>query len=116
MSSASPSSNIPASTTTQQPNLGTSKSTNASSQSTTSGREAPKNDLEKANFMKDDANQLVKQGKHGEACEKYFEAINTIRFSEKFKNTNEGKQAEMACRLNIALCKQTTGDYASVVD
>lgn len=55
--------------------------------------------------MKEDANALVKQGKHDQACEKYFEAITTLRFSEKFKNSTEGKSVEMACRLNIAVCK-----------
>jgi hypothetical protein len=59
---------------------------------------------------------LVKQGQQEKACEKYFEAINTLRFSDKFKNTKEGKTVEMACRLNIALCKQTLGDYSAVVD
>jgi len=61
--------------------------------------------MEKANQMKEDANALVKQGKHDQACEKYFEAITTLRFSEKFKNSTEGKSVEMACRLNIAVCK-----------
>lgn len=72
--------------------------------------------MDRANKIKDEANLLVKQGEQEKACEKYFEAINTLRFSEKFKNTKEGKSAEMACRLNIALCKQTLGDYSAVVD
>lgn len=76
----------------------------------------PKNDLEKANQLKEEANALVKAGKFGEGCERYFEAINTLRFSEKFKASAEGRQAEMACRLNIALCKQNMGDYQAVVD
>ena len=69
----------------------------------------PKNDLEKANALKEEANLLVKGNKPSEACERYFEAINTLRFSEKFKNSADGKAAEMACRLNIALCKHTQG-------
>lgn len=72
--------------------------------------------MDRANKIKDEANLLVKQGEQEKACEKYFEAINTLRFSEKFKNSKEGKSAEMACRLNIALCKQTLGDYSAVVD
>jgi len=47
--------------------------------------------LEKANQVKEEANNLVRQGKHVEACERYFEVINTLRFSDKYKNTAEGK-------------------------
>ena len=62
-------------------------------------------DIDKANQIKEEANGMVKAGQHAKACEKYFEAINTVRFSEKFKNSPEGKTLEVACRLNIALCK-----------
>jgi hypothetical protein len=58
----------------------------------------------------------VKQNKHAEACERYFEVINTLRFSDKYKNTSEGKQLEQACRLNIAVCKAAMGEHASVID
>ena len=66
--------------------------------------------------MKDQANALVKANKHAEACEKYFEALTTLRFSDRFKNTADGKALETACRLNIAVCKQVMGDYTVVVD
>lgn len=66
--------------------------------------------------MKDQANELVKAAKHAQACEKYFEAITTLRFSDKHKNSSEGKALETACRLNIAVCKQTMGEYTVVVD
>ena len=66
--------------------------------------------------MKDQANALVKASKHAEASEKYFEAISTLRFSDKFKNSAEGKALESACRLNIAVCKQAMGEFSVVID
>jgi hypothetical protein len=51
-----------------------------------------------------------------EACERYFEVINTLRFSDKYKGSPEGKQLELACRLNIAVCKTALGDHSAVVD
>lgn len=74
------------------------------------------NDLEKANQVKEEANNLVRQGKHIEACERYFEVINTIKFSDKYKKAPEGKALELACRLNIAVCKTAMGDHQAVVD
>ncbi len=52
------------------------------------------NDLEKATFLKEEANEMVKQGKHQEACELYFEAINTLRWSDKYKATAEAKATD----------------------
>lgn len=107
MASASPSST----TTTPTPTQSSNPPKAAQQPSPAVDNSKPKNDLDKANALKEDANRLVKEGKQSEACERYFEAINTIRFSDRFKNASEGKAAEMACRLNIALCKQTMGQY-----
>lgn len=57
-------------------------------------RKAATNDLEKATFLKEEANELVKLGKHQEACELYFEAINTLRWSDKYKSTAEAKATD----------------------
>jgi len=48
-------------------------------------------DLDKANKQKEEANQLYKDKNVEKACEKYYEAINTIRFSSKYKTTSEGR-------------------------
>ncbi len=50
--------------------------------------------MEKVTFLKEEANEMVKQGKHQEACELYFEAINTLRWSHKYKASAEAKATD----------------------
>ena len=73
-------------------------------------------DIQQANVLKEEANNLYKQQKFDKACDKYYEAINEIRFNESLKNNAEARQVEIACRLNVALCKQQEKQYNVVID
>lgn len=59
--------------------------------------------FDKVNEMKNKANDLFKENSLDKASERYYEAINTIRTTECLKNSNQGKQLEINCRLNLAL-------------
>ena len=59
----------------------------------------------KANQLKEEANKLFKEQKLEQACDKYYESINEIRFNDRIKNNQEARQIEIASRLNVALCK-----------
>ena len=73
-------------------------------------------EIQQANTLKEEANNLYKQQKFDKACDKYYEAINEIRFNESLKNNSEARQVEIACRLNVALCKQQLNEYNVVID
>ena len=73
-------------------------------------------DIQQANNFKEEANNLYKQQNFDKACDKYYEAINEIRFNESLKNNAEARQVEIACRLNVALCKQQLKEYNVVID
>lgn len=78
--------------------------------------QAKPEDINKANKLKEAANGFFKQSKLAEASEKYYEAINTIRLNPDIKHSEEAKQIEIACRLNVALCKLTMKEYEIVID
>lgn len=62
-------------------------------------------DLNEANKLKDQAGKLYQEKQYEKACDLYYESINTIRFSDSLKSNQEARQVEIACRLNVALCK-----------
>ena len=58
----------------------------------------------------------MKAKSYDAACVKYFAAINAVRLNEKLKGTKAGKDLEMACRANLALCKLNLKEYDHVVE
>ena len=44
-----------------------------------------------SNKLKEEANQLYKEQKYEKACERYYEAINSIRFNDTLKNNAEAR-------------------------
>ena len=73
-------------------------------------------DLDQAEALKQEANNLYKLQNYEEACTKYFSAINQIRLNTDLAKTKVGKEAEMACRSNLAQCKLNLKDYDHVID
>ena len=43
-------------------------------------------------------------------------SINQIRFNDDLAKSKVGKEAEMACRSNIAMCKLNLKEFDSVLD
>ena len=54
--------------------------------------------------------------KFEEASTKYMAAINQIRFNDDLAKSKVGKEAEMACRSNLAMCKLNLSEFDQVVD
>jgi len=73
-------------------------------------------DLEKAENFKKEANASFKAQNYEEACTKYFSSINAIRLNQGLKTNKLGKECEMACRSNLALCKLNLKEYDHCVD
>ena len=61
--------------------------------------------MARAEVLKNEAANLVKEKKLEAACVKYFAAINIVRLNDQLKLKKEGKTLEVACRSNIAHCK-----------
>ena len=59
---------------------------------------------------------MFKEKKYDEACQKYFAAINQVRLNPELAKTKTGKDTEMACRSNLAMCKINIKDYDGVID
>ena len=67
--------------------------------------------------MKEEGNNLFRNGKYKKAIEKYYETIKEIEITnDKEKNKLELDNIERICRLNIANCKLKTGDYDGVIN
>ena len=75
-----------------------------------------KKDLEGAEKLKSEANTLFKDQKYSEACSKYNAAIRVIRLNRELAKTQPGKDAEIACRNNIAMAKLEMKEYDQVLD
>lgn len=73
-------------------------------------------DYIEASKIKDEGAKLYSAKQYEKACDKYYEAINIIRFNDTLKSNSEAKQIEIACRLNVALCKQLLGELNVVID
>jgi hypothetical protein len=54
--------------------------------------------------------------KFEEASTKYMAAISQIRFNDELAKSKAGKEAEMACRSNLAMCKLNLNEFDQVVD
>jgi len=67
--------------------------------------------MEKAEKLKAEANNLFKEKKYVEASSKYFAAVSAIRVNTELAATKQAKDAEMACRSNIAMCKLNLEEY-----
>ncbi|CDW87647.1 tpr domain containing protein [Stylonychia lemnae] len=105
----------------QQPNPGFGSESsqwvpNSNSQQQKPASTIKNKDIEEANRLKERANNLFKEQQFEKACEKYYESINSIRFNETIKNNPEARQIEIACRLNVALCKDKLGEHNVVID
>jgi len=48
-------------------------------------------DITSANKLKDEAGKLYQEKQYERACERYYEAINTIRFSDGLKGNSEAR-------------------------
>lgn len=72
---------------------------------------AQKADLDKAESFKQEANVLFKASKFDDACTKYTAAINQIRLNEDLLKSKAGKDAEMACRSNLSMCRLNLNQY-----
>ena len=59
---------------------------------------------------------MFKEKNYAGASQKYFSAINAIRFNSELAKTKVGKETEMSCRSNLALCKLNVKEYEQVVD
>lgn len=64
-----------------------------------------KTDWEGAEKLKNEANTLFKASKFTDACSKYAAAVSMIRLNDELVKTKSGKDTEIACRNNIAMCK-----------
>ena len=68
--------------------------------------------VEQVKKMKEEGNNLFKNGKYEEAIKKYYETIEEIKTAiDKDKYKNDLDAIERQCRLNIANCKLKTKDY-----
>ena len=77
---------------------------------------AQKADLEKAESLKLEANALFKNSQFQEASTKYLAAINSIRLNDDLAKSKAGKEAEMACRSNLSMCKLNLKEFDLVVE
>ena len=67
--------------------------------------------MDRAEKLKGEANNLFKEKNYVEASSKYFAAVNAIRVNTELAATKQAKEAEMACRSNIAMCKLNLEEY-----
>ena len=73
--------------------------------------------VQEAIKIKEEGNNLFRNGKYEEAIKKYYEAIEEIKTTiDKDKYKNELDDVERTCRLNIANCKLKTKDYDGVIN
>jgi tetratricopeptide (TPR) repeat protein len=72
--------------------------------------------FESVNEIKNKANDLFKANDFSKASEKYYEAINAVRTTKCLKNSSQGNQLEINCRLNLALCKIKQEEYDVAID
>ena len=59
---------------------------------------------------------MFREKKFEEACPKYFSAINQIRLNAPLAKSKQGRDAEIACRGNLAQCKLNLKEYDHVID
>ena len=75
--------------------------------------------IENLNKLKNEGNDLFKNGKYEDAIKKYYEVLEEIKTSSDMaKNafSKELNDIERASRLNIASCKLKTEDYDGVIN
>ena len=78
--------------------------------------ESQKNDLQKADQLKLEANELFKSKNLDDACKKYQSAISVLRTNLELKGTKKARDIEIACRGNIALCKLTQKQFEDAIE
>ena len=89
---------------------------NTASQGQNNAEDSPKKVLDAAMLLKAEANGFYRRKAYEQACSKFYASINKICENNTLKNSKEGKDAMIACRGNLSLCKLMLEDYEGVID
>jgi tetratricopeptide (TPR) repeat protein len=95
-------------------NTNTTNSTSKNFERSNTNKE--KTIVDKMEEIKKKGNELFKENKLKEACEKYYDVVNEMEYiSDNNKFKKELEDLEATCRLNIANCKLKMEDYDIVI-